>query len=511
MKRIFFLSFFSVVLSVCVTAQLPQYYNYNTNGTNNSFPFNQAAGKMVQYLYLPGEFTQPTPAPNGNIVKWWFRIGDTYPLNATYTNLYIRMGKAGITELPVGTFYTGPMDTVFFRASHTLTGAGGTWVSITLDAPFAYRNDSALVIEIGQCASTQGSGFSVCNTTPATSRRNWSVGGCPFVYTNRGLQIINSGVDIAIPPQPPNLLYYKFEDSPSPTAVWNCALNGVGSNPAPLGVGTPLTSGGQFDTCISGTGLATGGITPGWNWNTGTSSWTISLWMEIPTSTSGTAYYFFGDAGVTSFRCFHNGVAGSNNLLLRGPIPDLLVTGIGPSPTVVTFVYDSAASQVRAYKNGVFAAQVTATLNMTAGTGFKVGGYGTSPSFFGKIDEFRLYRRALDTAEISAVYNQNIGCAYPVGISGNSNEIPNSYNLGQNYPNPFNPTTLINYNLPVNGFVTLKVFDVLGREVAELVNAEQKAGRYEVQFDGTKLSSGVYFYTLRAGDFTDTKKMLLVK
>ena len=91
-----------------------------------------------------------------------------------------------------------------------------------------------------------------------------------------------------------------------------------------------------------------------------------------------------------------------------------------------------------------------------------------------------------------------------------------SYKLEQNYPNPFNPSTLISYQLPVGGDVTLKIYDLLGREVATLVNEEKPAGIYEVEFnshsgEGRNLSSGIYFYQLKADGFIQTKKMLLIK
>jgi Secretion system C-terminal sorting domain len=88
---------------------------------------------------------------------------------------------------------------------------------------------------------------------------------------------------------------------------------------------------------------------------------------------------------------------------------------------------------------------------------------------------------------------------------------PEAYKLAQNYPNPFNPSTNIRYSLPKESQVSLKVYDVLGREVAELVNQKQPAGSYEVSFNGLKLSSGVYIYKLSAGDIVLTKKMILVK
>jgi len=89
--------------------------------------------------------------------------------------------------------------------------------------------------------------------------------------------------------------------------------------------------------------------------------------------------------------------------------------------------------------------------------------------------------------------------------------IPEEFALSQNHPNPFNPTTTIHYELPLEGFVTLKVFDVLGNEVATLVNERKEEGRYQITFDASSLSSGVYIYQVRINDFIDTKKMILMK
>ena len=90
-------------------------------------------------------------------------------------------------------------------------------------------------------------------------------------------------------------------------------------------------------------------------------------------------------------------------------------------------------------------------------------------------------------------------------------KVVTSYALAQNYPNPFNPTTAITYSIPQNTFVTLKVYDVIGREVAELVNGEVEAGVHNVNFNGYDLTSGVYFYTIKAGNFSETKKLMLMK
>ena len=91
------------------------------------------------------------------------------------------------------------------------------------------------------------------------------------------------------------------------------------------------------------------------------------------------------------------------------------------------------------------------------------------------------------------------------------NEQVNNFHLEQNYPNPFNPTTIIRYSLPKNGLVTLKVFDILGREVATLANEYKVAGIYDVTFNASNLASGVYIYQLRSGDFVANKKLILMK
>jgi hypothetical protein len=98
------------------------------------------------------------------------------------------------------------------------------------------------------------------------------------------------------------------------------------------------------------------------------------------------------------------------------------------------------------------------------------------------------------------------------GIGQNAGQVlPEKASLSQNYPNPFNPSTNIGYHISKESFVSLRVYDLLGREVAVLVNEVRRPGEYIVKLDARKLSSGVYFYTLRAGSFVQSKKMLLLR
>ena len=95
--------------------------------------------------------------------------------------------------------------------------------------------------------------------------------------------------------------------------------------------------------------------------------------------------------------------------------------------------------------------------------------------------------------------------------AGNDPLVVNQFNLEQNYPNPFNPNTSINYTLAERSNVSIKVYDVLGEEVATLVNSNQDAGAHTINFDASNLASGLYIYTLNAGNFTSSKKMMLLK
>ncbi|MCW8803367.1 MAG: T9SS type A sorting domain-containing protein [Ignavibacteriaceae bacterium] len=108
------------------------------------------------------------------------------------------------------------------------------------------------------------------------------------------------------------------------------------------------------------------------------------------------------------------------------------------------------------------------------------------------------------------IFNRSIYSYIPTDVEQLADGI-RVYSLSNNYPNPFNPTTTINYQIQELSFVTLKVYDVLGNEVSILVNEERPAGKYEVEFNGSELTSGIYFYQMKTGSFIETKKMVLIK
>ncbi|MBZ0202607.1 MAG: T9SS type A sorting domain-containing protein, partial [Ignavibacteria bacterium] len=135
------------------------------------------------------------------------------------------------------------------------------------------------------------------------------------------------------------------------------------------------------------------------------------------------------------------------------------------------------------------------------------------------IYHYRVY--AYNLAGLSGYSNTAFDTTFaPTGIV-QTNEIPSEFSLSQNYPNPFNPSTTIVFQIPLSrgvsasgglGVLTsLIVYDILGKEVKVLLNQQLQPGNYNISFDGSNLASGLYFYRLTAGEFTDTKRMLLIK
>ncbi len=117
------------------------------------------------------------------------------------------------------------------------------------------------------------------------------------------------------------------------------------------------------------------------------------------------------------------------------------------------------------------------------------------------------------TITVNGTYSGNgTFCNAPVDVESEDDIVtPKEFSLSQNYPNPFNPNTVIKYQLPISSQVAIKVYDLLGNEIKTLVNEEKPAGFYEVEFNASNLSSGFYIYKITAGNFIQTKKMIVLK
>jgi len=169
-------------------------------------------------------------------------------------------------------------------------------------------------------------------------------------------------------------------------------------------------------------------------------------------------------------------------------------------------------------ENNVYSYQID-TLNFT---GWKMKDVKLSNISLGNLTFEGIGIKQVTSANTSGtIYIDNAQYDFTTLVENDINNIPIEYLLLQNYPNPFNPSTTIKYSIPsqktpllrgVGGvFVTLKIYDILGREVETLVNKQQKACNYEVNFDASNLSSGIYFYRLQSVDFVESKKMILIK
>ena len=174
----------------------------------------------------------------------------------------------------------------------------------------------------------------------------------------------------------------------------------------------------------------------------------------------------------------------------------------------IAYVQDSASTNYVFYTGGnlssfnnpyrkICSSSNVDTLFSKTIAGYKLGGGDDSFLLFSSESGAGLYASRL--------------CANSIGISNNGSEVPKVYSLSQNYPNPFNPTTTIKFSLPKQSEVKLVVYDVLGNEVTTLENGKLGAGNYIVDFNTSGLSSGVYFYKLTAGEYSDSKRMILIK
>jgi len=218
--------------------------------------------------------------------------------------------------------------------------------------------------------------------------------------------------------------------------------------------------------------------------------------------------------------------------------------------THIAATYDGTTAKL--YVNGVLdtSKPVSSGVGNSSGNlyiGFNPDRFDAVLPFKGIIDECRIWNIARTESEIQATMNQSLngnepgligywkfdegtgsttsdetsngndgtisGAIWAPGITPVEEDVKfaDSYSLSQNYPNPFNPRTTIRFQLPISGQVSLRVYDILGNEVATLVNEEKNAGNYQVDFYSEGLSSGIYFYKLQADGFVETKKLILIK
>ena len=475
MKKLF-VTFLFLVIAGSLLAQ-PMHYNATT-GSGNTFPLGQTAGKFVNYLFPPSVFNQPTPCPPGQeITKIYVRMYGTG--TRTYTKLHILMAQTTLTNLTTGQFYAGPWDTVFIKDTSLTSPGANTWMPIQLHTPYAYDPTKALVVGIGQCGGT-GSGMYVLQTTLTGTKRTWSVGGCPFVpYSGGDARNLCMGIDVQSAGPPPDPEYYNYN-------------NGTSVNSFPFNTNNKmiqaLVGPGEFN---QPTGAINGFIT--------------HIYFRMSTYPLGPATY-----------------SGFNIRMKQTTITTLPTSLVDPGDTV----YHRASVTLTAAADTwlAFTLDTPFEYDSTKSVVIQIQNCGIKGTFSG----FSL-RHTTTTGLYRRTYSATAPC--PQGYSGRSTYVPNiginvdipsggitpvsniadKFSLSQNYPNPFNPTTSINFSIPKTGLVTLKVYDILGKEIATLVNEVKNTGSYTVEFNGSNLPSGTYFYRLEASDNLDVKKMVLIK
>jgi hypothetical protein len=289
------------------------------------------------------------------------------------------------------------------------------------------------------------------------------------------------------------MIWYKFDETGA-TQTANLAVPGVGSALADVMGGLTMGPTGQFGAALIGAGGAgsTDYVNTGWITNFGSGSWTISLWLNNLLTGSTSLYYLFGDNTATSFRCFLNGVAGTNNIALRGGgLTDMYIGPVAPGPSVVHYVYDSGTNTLTSYINGVVASSVVqGAVNIVGSANFKVGGYSTSAGMSpgSLMDEFRMYSRALDAAEVAATWNDPL----PVELTSFSASV-----IANNVTLQWETATEINNN----GFEIERnssgEFEHIGFVPGFGTTSEPKS----YSFTDTDLQPGIHSYRLKQIDY----------
>ena len=320
----------------------------------------------------------------------------------------------------------------------------------------------------------------------------------------------------------PELLYYKFNDGSNTTP--NYAVPGEITGVANIS-GMTLQNGGLADSCLAGQGGngITNKVTTNWATYLPPGGWTIGFWVSnISLGSDPTnAVFLFTDITANNLRCYYGGALGFTDtdtaIMFRcNGMSNIRIPVVQGQTYYIHLVYEKFPAAVKVYVNGKLTQDIPQSPLLFIGNGpFTIGAYADANSSLSQnmlIDEFRVYNRSLNQAEISATWNTTFSKII-TDVNIPDAILPGIFILYDNYPNPFNPVTIIRYYLGKESFVKLKVFNSLGKEVSTLVNEYQNEGNYSYKFSlvNSQLSSGIYFYKIEAGDFTETKKMMILK
>ena len=327
----------------------------------------------------------------------------------------------------------------------------------------------------------------------------------------------------------PELFYYKFNNYISGRTP-NYANLGMGSLYGTV-LGHTIGPGGQFDSALIGNG-GTGAdskLVDSSALYLPSTGWTIGFWVSNINlgANPNNPVYLFGEA-TSNFRCYYGGSGGLGTsdtaiMLRMTGASDVRIPVVRGITYQFFIVWDAVASAMKVYRWGsLFLSFPQSSYGVSANGPFIIGGHSTVASSLSagmKLDEFRVYNRTLSSYEISATWNTPLTHYMTAGIKKISSDIPVDCDLYQNYPNPFNPSTRIGYQLAGPGFVTLKIYDLLGKEISTIINEKQTPGVYSVEWNAANIANGVYFYRLTVVTdeskndkiFNKTKKLIIIK
>ena len=301
----------------------------------------------------------------------------------------------------------------------------------------------------------------------------------------------------------PEVIYYQFNETGA-TQTPNLAVPGSGAAFGTLVGDVTMGGTGQFGAALVGSGSngTLNNVNTGWVPDLGTSDWTISMYLNNMPAGTALNYLFGENTTGPSFRCFYSGAAGEYGVLLRTSTlggTDVTVPGVGPGPSVLTFVYDQTGPNVLSYINGVLVLTTpqAAPLNMTGGTDFfTVGGYQGSTSgglpVGAFLDEFRFYNRALDAAEVAATWNIQIPVeltSFTASVGGN--------NVTLNWETA---TEINNSGFAIERKFGTSDFVQVGFVAGHGTTTEPQA----YSFTENSLMPGIYSYRLKQLDFDGT-------
>jgi hypothetical protein len=432
------------------------------------------SGSEAQWLIKAGEFIYPTHATNGYISAIYFLTGDIE--TCTFTNLLVKLGKTTLTSLPMDKSYTGPMDTVYFKSSVTLTSGIGTWIQILLDKPFLYDTSQSLVIDVKQCGFPPGYAMSLGHSISTGNRRNYlttaSSSYCNTVFSGQDADVVDFGFDLMVETlYPPYFNFYGGNDS-DPSPFGQTAGQRVNWLISSFHCPTPAPSGFITTLYFKMTGYDTATYT------------NLTIKLGLTKDTLLPMAWYTGPMDTVYFR----------SSVTLGPLPwDWIRIDLDKPEYFDNTQHLVVDVQQCGATNSLFVHENHA--------GTSTRNYGTPSSC-----------PVIYAGQDGYIMNTGVNINPVIGIPHVSNNtMPTNYSLEQNYPNPFNPLTDITFSIPKAGLVQLIVYDVLGKEIEVLAKESYQPGKYTVKFDASRLASGVYFYTLRVNDFTATKKMMVIK